>query len=297
MNLQRIKYFATAAEELNFARAAERCFLSPSVFSRQIAALEAEWGIKLFERDKHHVSLTKEGEEFLKICSPFLKDAEETEKRLKMLCKQQKRVLRIGYVDGCPRQLLHNLSEYMQMVQEKHKEVDIKIEINAGGILFDSLMRETLDAAILLRMDIPQNQMNEIRSICIAPWRLCAAVSKKSPLAHKKSISIRDLDGMNLMTAWTEGISDFSPYIIRKFHLNGIEPRFTYFTHDMGELLMRAATGEGISLLTDAAVDRIVGDVSLVPIHDFNKEFEGVLCWKKKNQGIDFCDLANKLRQ
>ena len=163
--------------------------------------------------------------------------------------------------------------------------------------LFDSLMRETLDAAILLRMDIPQNQMNEIRSICIAPWRLCAAVSKKSPLAHKKSISIRDLDGMNLMTAWTEGISDFSPYIIRKFHLNGIEPRFTYFTHDMGELLMRAATGEGISLLTDAAVDRIVGDVSLVPIHDFNKEFEGVLCWKKKNQGIDFCDLANKLRQ
>ena len=66
MELRQIRYVLTVARCHSFSRAAEALFVSQPAISQQIQALEAELQTKLFVRDTHGVSLTREGGELLR---------------------------------------------------------------------------------------------------------------------------------------------------------------------------------------------------------------------------------------
>jgi DNA-binding transcriptional LysR family regulator len=61
IDLRRLQHLVLLAEELNFSRAAERAFLSQTAFSRSIQSLEAEFGLRLFDRGTRSVQPTTMG--------------------------------------------------------------------------------------------------------------------------------------------------------------------------------------------------------------------------------------------
>ncbi len=65
MNLRQLECFLAVADELHFARAADRLHLSPASVSEAIAALERRVGGPLFDRSSRRVSLTAHGLRFL----------------------------------------------------------------------------------------------------------------------------------------------------------------------------------------------------------------------------------------
>ena len=62
MDLRQLEYFVAVAEELSFTRAAARCHVVQSALSYQVARLERENGVMLFERTSRSVRLAPAGE-------------------------------------------------------------------------------------------------------------------------------------------------------------------------------------------------------------------------------------------
>ena len=62
MTSNQISIFLAMTENLSFSKTAEEFYITQPTVSRQISMLEEEWGIRLFERNKRHVSITKAGQ-------------------------------------------------------------------------------------------------------------------------------------------------------------------------------------------------------------------------------------------
>ena len=64
MDIRGLKYFISAAECLNFTRAAKECFITQTAMSQHIANMEKELGFQLFQRNNRNVELTTAGRDF-----------------------------------------------------------------------------------------------------------------------------------------------------------------------------------------------------------------------------------------
>ena len=62
MDIRVYSSFVVAADLLNITAAAQRLNLTQSALSRQIMALEAHLGVKLFEKTGRNIRLTADGE-------------------------------------------------------------------------------------------------------------------------------------------------------------------------------------------------------------------------------------------
>ena len=65
MNLEQLRTFREVAIRGGFGRAAQALYLTQSAVSMQIAALERELGVRLFERQGRHIALTEAGQVLL----------------------------------------------------------------------------------------------------------------------------------------------------------------------------------------------------------------------------------------
>src|SRR5208337_3439000 len=109
MTLTELKYIVAVAEERHFGHAALRCHVSQPSLSASVANLEDELGVKLFERGKRGVSLTKVGEE---VVAQARKTLEESA-RIKTVAQQGrnplKGILRLGVIHTVAPYLLPDL--------------------------------------------------------------------------------------------------------------------------------------------------------------------------------------------
>ena len=83
MEIRVLKYFLTVARMQSINRAAESLHITQPTLSRQLAALERELGVTLFERGAKRVTLTDEGLLLRRRAEEILALAEKTEQELK----------------------------------------------------------------------------------------------------------------------------------------------------------------------------------------------------------------------
>jgi LysR family transcriptional regulator, benzoate and cis,cis-muconate-responsive activator of ben and cat genes len=97
MELRHLRYFIAVAEERSFSRAAEKLHVSQPPLSRQVRDLEAELGVKLLDRNRQGVRLTRLGNVVLAKARALVREADRFKAEAKILDKEVHEELRIGY--------------------------------------------------------------------------------------------------------------------------------------------------------------------------------------------------------
>lgn len=96
MELRLLRAFLTVVNLRHFGRAAEALYLSQPALSKQIVALEATLGARLFERGRHGAELTAFGRAFLSDAETLVRDADDVLARAREAASGRRGHLRIG---------------------------------------------------------------------------------------------------------------------------------------------------------------------------------------------------------
>src|SRR3954454_24557031 len=98
MELRQLEAFVVVAEELHFGRAAERLHLAQSPLSQRIRRLEAELGVRLFDRTNRRVALSAAGTLLLPNARETLDRAGAVATLAARFAEGRAGTLRVGYV-------------------------------------------------------------------------------------------------------------------------------------------------------------------------------------------------------
>ncbi|MCD8254479.1 MAG: LysR family transcriptional regulator [Oscillospiraceae bacterium] len=128
MDFMQLKYFVTAAQMLNFTRAAEQHYVTQPAISRRISDLERELGVQLFYRSSHEMALTSAGEEFLQYALSVLDTTSAATQRLKNIASGKVGRIRISAVPPTEPALHKVLSVY----SKRCPDVQIDLDISTG---------------------------------------------------------------------------------------------------------------------------------------------------------------------
>jgi DNA-binding transcriptional LysR family regulator len=96
MELRELRAFVAAAQELHFARAASRLYMSPSTMSELIRRLELELGATLFTRTTRRITLTDAGTELLGRAATILELTAQAAEAIGTITRGEAGIVRLG---------------------------------------------------------------------------------------------------------------------------------------------------------------------------------------------------------
>lgn len=99
LELRQLRYFVTLAEELHFARAAERLQMEQSPLSRAIREMEGSLGVRLFERSTRSTRITRAGTVLLDYARRTIALMEQAKANTRSAALGQSDQLRFGASD------------------------------------------------------------------------------------------------------------------------------------------------------------------------------------------------------
>jgi DNA-binding transcriptional LysR family regulator len=195
MNSRRLEYFIEVARMKNFTRAGEKCFVSQTAISQQIAALEEEWGFELLIRDKKTVSLTIAGEKFyheaIKIMAQYNKIAEES----RDVAKGISGILRVGFFSLYDR---ISITTLIRDFHAKHPSIRIDIAQYNYDAMNERLNSENIDIGFMFGQNLTDAANMAIKKIMRSPIGVC--VNKTHHLVKYDTVCVEQLVGESIIT-------------------------------------------------------------------------------------------------
>lgn len=146
ISIQQIQYIVTVAEERQFQRASERCFVTQPTLSMQIKKAEETLGNKIFDRSRSPLELTEYGSKLL----PILRDVISEYNRVEALTKQEegtfREQLRVAVIPTIAGYLLPDLFDKWK---EELEDIELTIEEMKTEEILVALEEKTIDMGIL----------------------------------------------------------------------------------------------------------------------------------------------------
>ena len=245
VELRQLRYFTALAEELSFTRAAERLHISQPPLSAQIAQLEAELGVKLFQRTSRKVVLTDAGRAFvqdIRIIQNRLKDATQ---RVKNIHSGLEGRIEIGLSGS---HFLGPLPEFIGRLAVSHPDIDVVLNEMAPNDQLEALREHRIDISI-------SRQSIDDELLCsrqLWPDPILIAVPTGHFLSARASATLRELADERFVMLRRE-TSSFAEQIYSACIAQGFTPHVAQTVSEVPAQLSLIRAKLGIGLVPSSA--------------------------------------------
>jgi DNA-binding transcriptional LysR family regulator len=186
MELGQLRSFVVVAEELHFRRAADRLHLAQPSVSKQIRTLEAELGVKLFDRNRRGATLTAAGEALLPEARDLLARADQAAANTRATGTGQRGRLRLSLTRSLTGGIAGAiLDEY----RARYPEVQIELGVGNTMLHVEQLHAGDIDVGFvrppLADPGLEELQLGREPMVCVLP--------KGHPLTKRRRVRPEDL--------------------------------------------------------------------------------------------------------
>ncbi|MFK3834035.1 LysR family transcriptional regulator [Microbacterium sp. NPDC087868] len=269
MELQQMRYVVEVAATRSFTRAAERCFVTQSALSHQIAALERELGQRLFIRSSRGVRMTEAGEAFLPPARSALASAQQAIDVVAAEPDQLDGTVRIGII---PTVVAVRVPRLLASFRAAHPAVRVELEMGNSDDLVAKIRRGDLDVALLGLQPGAEPRGVGYREIAVDHH--VAVLPRAHRLAARTRLRLGDL-AEDVFVDFPAGTSGRAQSDVA-FRAAGVDRDVAFEVDTAGVMLGLVAEGLAVALLTPGAVPAGVAGVSTVPVVDGPRRAEYV---------------------
>lgn len=242
MTITQLYYVLAVAENQNFTKAAEKCFVTQPTLSMQIQKLEDQLDVQIFDRSKKPIELTDVGEKIVKQARNIVNESY----RIQDIVDQQK-----GFIGGefklgiIPTIMPTLLPMFLKNFIKKHPKVKLKIEELTTDEIIKRIKDGHLDAAIAAT-PLEDESIKE-RVLYFEPF--VSYIPKGHRLHLKKKIDITDLDIDDMLLledghCFRDGVINLC-----KVFKNHIDDQFQLESGSIETLIKLSNEGLGMTLL------------------------------------------------
>jgi DNA-binding transcriptional LysR family regulator len=246
MDLRQLRTFVSVAELGTVAKAAEQLHVAQPALSRQIAALEAELGVPLFDRVRGRLMLSGPGERLLVDCRSLLNYARDLREQAQAMRRPDAGVLKVA---ASPHFLENIFPQFLRRYEARFPEVRVQMMDHVGAASLALIERGEIHLAQGTPSMIGPGQQH-IATDPLVVVEMLAAFTPSLPMGQSGSIEILELAPYPLLQTGTQ-------YVIRRTfdaacRLAGFDPNTALESLSPHALLAMAEAGHGIAIVPSA---------------------------------------------
>ena len=293
MEMRQLKYFTAVAEHLNFTEAARHLYVAQSAVSQQIAELEKELGVKLFQRNKRSVKLTNAGQVLLKETRFLMTRLDEAAKKTRQADLGLIGSLRIGFLGYTERLFLPPV---IRRFRKLYPQIDLHLDQYHHGELVELLHSEDLDIGFTLAFGV--ESVSSLISRKVYQETIAIVMHEDHPQAGNEKVELAELAGEPFIALNRRESPQGYQQTLQICSNHGFTPNIAREPRLMQTVLMLVDAGMGIAILPQGAQLLSPASVHFIPLNEKQNAYELVATWKKNvtNPSIDlFLEELDKL--
>jgi DNA-binding transcriptional LysR family regulator len=242
IDVRHLRYFLAVAQELNFSRAAEKLNMAQPPLSRQIQLVEAELGVKLFNRDSRPLSLTPGGMLFREQALGVIQRLDEMRGTMKRFAASERPRFVIGFV---PSVIYARLPRVIRGFRELAPEVELSLIEMMSIEQIAALKEGRIDVGFgRVRFDDPALRREVLRE-----ERLVVAVPLGHRFAGERPVSLADLAEEALVIYPREPRPSYADQVLSIFRDRGLEPAQIHEVRELQTAIGLVASAAGVCIV------------------------------------------------
>ena len=193
MEIRVLRYFLAIVREEGINKAAEYLHITQPTLSRQMAQLEEEIGVKLFNKGGRKLTLTNEGMLLRRRAEEILDLVDKTEKEL----IEQEEMLEGRIVIGSGElKAMQGLPQIIDTFHRRYPKVTFDIYTANADTIKDDMEKGLVDIGVLLEpIDITKFDFIRLKQ----KERWVVLMRPDDPLAQQEAVSAKDLENKSLI--------------------------------------------------------------------------------------------------
>ena len=195
INLRLLRTFLEVAQAQSVSQAAQVLHITQPALSRRLQQLEAELGVRLFDRARRRMRLTAEGSDLLVRCRDLMSAFEALRSRAGAIHSGRTGVLRVG---ATAMTLEGFVAPFLKRFRRLRPQVEVRLVEDGGMRLVERLQRGELQLALTLPV------AERLRATPLFPTYLLAVMPDDHRLARRKDIEIGELAGERILALHAE---------------------------------------------------------------------------------------------